>query len=81
MPGGRSSNPAALLLLRDFKCFHINKTDTYWSLNVSAIFLKCSLGGCQTQSLNKNAFFFSKATTVEKYSENFITFDFDFDED
>ena len=61
--------------------FFINKTGTYWNLNVSAVFLKCYLGGCQMQSLNKNAFFFSKVTTAEKHSENFITFNFDFDED
>ena len=81
MPGKRLSNPATLFLLRDFKCLFINKTDTYWNLNMSAVFLKCSLDGCQSQSLNKNDFFFSEVTTLGKCSENFIIFDFHFDKD
>ena len=80
MPRGRSSKPAALFLLSFFKCFFINRTDTYWNLNVSDVLLKLSIGGCQTQSLIRKAFFFSEFTIVEKYSENFITFDFGFDE-
>ena len=81
MPGGRLSKPAALFLLSFFKCFFINRTDTYWNLNVSDVLLKLCIGGCQMQSLIRKAFFFSEFTIVEKYSENFITFDFGFDED